>query len=236
LSGCPSGGTCTARINLSDAKLRGWMKVVTGGTAETGGWDGWISLSCQNSAVCGTSLYGPVLNPATDQFSGFAWGSTVLGWIDFSRVTTTFTPPTPGTYSCFDANTLRYVAPDYTITDTPCAYAAYGYGCIESGGGASCRIPPSPGPTGGDSANNLKVSPRLVTGGGTTVVSWNTQNAASCSVTGGNGDSWSGVAGSHTSSAIVQTTTYTLHCDSVVPGFGYDATATVSIAPGWREI
>lgn len=84
LSGCPSG-TCNARI--VGGALRGWARACAGtvagtctGASRTDGWDGWISLS-------GTG-YGPSL-PALQTsglFTGYAWGSDVVGWIDFSGV------------------------------------------------------------------------------------------------------------------------------------------------------
>lgn len=49
-------------------------------TNQTGGWDGWISMS-------GTG-YGVTLDITTGEFSGYAWGGSILGWIDFSNVTT----------------------------------------------------------------------------------------------------------------------------------------------------
>ncbi len=46
-----------------------------------GGWDGWISLS--GTATDGSS-YGPVVNQSKNGLlEGFAWGSTVIGWVKF---------------------------------------------------------------------------------------------------------------------------------------------------------
>ena len=42
------------------------------------GWDGWISLSGNG--------YGVSKNTSTNNLTGYAWGSDVLGWIDFSGV------------------------------------------------------------------------------------------------------------------------------------------------------
>ena len=43
-----------------------------------GGWDGWIKMS-------GTSPdYGVTLDTTTNTFSGFAWGSDVIGWVSFN--------------------------------------------------------------------------------------------------------------------------------------------------------
>jgi len=71
LSGCPSG-TCKAQ--LTGSNLIGWAKVLSGGTPEAGGWDGWISLGGPN--------YGVFLDGIA--FKGFGWGSQVVGWVDFA--------------------------------------------------------------------------------------------------------------------------------------------------------
>ncbi len=53
-----------------------------GGTSRTDGWDGWISL---NGFGSNGSTYGvSFVNNKT--FSGYAMGSDVIGWIDFSPV------------------------------------------------------------------------------------------------------------------------------------------------------
>ncbi|MFZ2072098.1 MAG: hypothetical protein WAV10_00210 [Minisyncoccia bacterium] len=82
LSGFPVGGSSqtNANINLTTGKLTGWVKSVSGGTTNAGGWDGWINLSSTSP------VYGPSFNMTTGVGSGFAWGSTVVGWIDFSLV------------------------------------------------------------------------------------------------------------------------------------------------------
>lgn len=81
LSGCPLG-SCTATLG-SDGVLSGWLRAVSGGTAESGGWDGFISLS-------GTG-YGPT-RAEDGSFSGYAWGSDVVGWLDFQYATTDVLP------------------------------------------------------------------------------------------------------------------------------------------------
>ncbi len=83
LAGCPSG-TCAAKLQSvsatnqkGDKPLTGWAKAVLGGTAGTAGWDGWIRLDhTQNNAVS--------YNFKTQQFTGWAWGSDVIGWISFN--------------------------------------------------------------------------------------------------------------------------------------------------------
>lgn len=81
LGGCPTGGNCDARFDGSN-EVVGWARALS----HDDGWDGWISLSCQNSSGCGTSDYGLTLaGPGFDDVS-YAWGSDVVGWVDFSAV------------------------------------------------------------------------------------------------------------------------------------------------------
>lgn len=216
LTGCPSG-TCTARFE--DYALRGWMKAVAGGSAQSGGWDGFISLNGTN--------YGPTLSAGT--IDGYAWGSDVVGWLDFASgvhsVTTTWLPPCATNYQCVSA----------TARQNTCASAP-----VEECGGAlicsagACVLPPAPF-TGPEDA--LTVSPSLISYGATVTISWNVQNADSCTLTEDNPDitdSWNTVSGSETTSALTRPTTYTLFCTG--PGGDFTQTATVSRRPDWREI
>lgn len=68
-SGCPQA-PCTPKLDKTSGAASGWIKALAGGS---GGWDGWIKLS--GVVRSGTS------------FSGYAWGSDVVGWVDWSRVT-----------------------------------------------------------------------------------------------------------------------------------------------------
>jgi hypothetical protein len=83
VAGCPAG-TCTPK--LTGTTFTGWLKAIA---ANGNGWDGWISLSCANTGTCGTSNYGVVNTGGV--YSGYAWGSDVVGWIDFQYAV----PPAP---------------------------------------------------------------------------------------------------------------------------------------------
>ena len=75
VTGCPSG-TCAPSFNSTTGVVTGWAKALAGGTANSGGWDGFISLSGTGPNY-GVSATGCA-------WSGYAWGSTVVGWISFS--------------------------------------------------------------------------------------------------------------------------------------------------------
>ncbi len=71
---------------------------------------GWISLSCENTASCGTVSYG-VTNDGSGNLSGHAWAENV-GWISFS---------------C--ANTSSCGTVDYGVTiDANGTFAGWAYG------------------------------------------------------------------------------------------------------------
>ena len=105
LSSFPTGsGTSpqNAQLNSSN-KLIGWARACAGTVngdcstmeSRTDGWDGWISLA--GTSVDGQYSYGVSLS-GTD-FSGYAWGSDAVGWIDFTGVHLSEAPIVPITIS-----------------------------------------------------------------------------------------------------------------------------------------
>lgn len=85
-AGDPPGSAAVAYATIdASGDIQGWGKICNLGS------EGWISLNCANTGVCGTSNYKVHVNYATGQFSGFAWHNTSApsegwGWIDFSDV------------------------------------------------------------------------------------------------------------------------------------------------------
>ena len=82
-SGCPTG-TCQPKIVSN--KMQGWVKAIV---ADGNGWDGWISLGKQASDSVD---YG--VTRSVNTFSGYPWGSDVVGWMDFGL--TVLEGSTPG--------------------------------------------------------------------------------------------------------------------------------------------
>lgn len=230
LVGCPQN---PCRAKLAGNRLTGWLKALAGGTSESGGWDGWISLS-------GTSpTYGPVLNTQTGRFSGFAWGDTVVGWVDFSFASTNANVcPQMHTYSC-SGNTIQYTNDNCELEDVR--------QCVEpefcSPGSSVCISPAMRFGAFGSFDGRLTARPSIVPPGGTARLYWNVENAENCTVTENNtliNDSWnlafSGPSGVVTS-PITQATTYTLYCtapDGVSPPELIDQ-ETINIVPTFRE-
>jgi hypothetical protein len=100
------------------------------------------------------------------------------------------------------------------------------WGCFAG----ACNPVPSPNAT-------LKAVPSLAKRDNTTVVTWSSQFAVSCTVSGTNGDSWTGLNGSQTSSPISSQTTYTLRCQGhqgASPS-SVQKSVIVNIAPTFEE-
>ena len=78
-------------------------------------------------------------------------------------------------------------------------------------------------------------SPRIK--GNTVKVYWNIANVSACTVTGTNGDSWTGATSGttgKTSSAINQQTKYTLSC-TALDSSPYQESTTVNLVPAYQE-
>lgn len=90
-AGCPNGvaGTCSAQVVGNS--LLGWAKFISGNHTQNG-WSGWVSFSSQNDhdfltpglqPSASSNYSSDVADPAV---TGYAWGSTVVGWIGLTNV------------------------------------------------------------------------------------------------------------------------------------------------------
>lgn len=90
------GSHPVATVNLSTGIVNGWARACAGtvngdcvSADRTDGWDGWIELSGTNhptqSGLTGiaNSNQGVSYNSESKSFSGYAWGSDVVGWLAF---------------------------------------------------------------------------------------------------------------------------------------------------------
>ncbi len=75
-----TGSGPIANLNLSTKVVTGWVRVLSGIGSNAGNMDGWIKLS--GTATDGSS-YGVKLN-TSGNFTGYAWGGVVIGWVDFN--------------------------------------------------------------------------------------------------------------------------------------------------------
>jgi len=79
--------------------VTGWAQALS---ADGLGWDGWIKMS-------GSWTNGVTINPATGAFSGYAWGSDVVGWIDFDPALTEVTFNQPECSDAIDNNANGWI-------------------------------------------------------------------------------------------------------------------------------
>ena len=216
LAGCPSA-PCSATV--SHGTLTGWLRAISADSS----WDGWISLNGSN--------YGVTLSGGS--FSGYAWGSDVPGWIDFSNARTVYAQ-CGAFYGCSGTNVI--------YSDTDCNVSTVAT-CVSpqmcSPGVPTCQVPPVtfvPG-VGGITTGHLQVKPQVVRSGTSAKAYWNVSNVTSCSVVGSNGDSWStilsGTLGKATT-PITQRTTYTLRCTGL-DGSAINETQVVNVTPVFQE-
>ncbi|HUO56310.1 MAG TPA: hypothetical protein VMU27_02665 [Candidatus Paceibacterota bacterium] len=230
LSGCPKA-PCTATIDFSTGKMTGWMRALSGKQAQSGGWDGWISLSGNG--------YGVAEDTSTGQFfsddAHDAWGGREnVGWVNFADASLKLC--TPGTqYMCSPGpgknnTTIKYITtnPDCSISTGSFATCTPPAWCTD--GSSSCQYD--------QPAGTFTVTPLLVVSGGTAEVTWSMTKVGpnGCTVTGTNGDSWSGNSGDETTSGIMGSVTYTLSCDQEDPSeSNYTQSITVGTAPTYHE-
>jgi hypothetical protein len=211
LTGCPFA-PCSATI-VSGA-LVGWLKVIAGGSANSGGWDGWISLNGSN--------YGTVLSNGV--FSGYAWGGGIdIGWVDLSLATTV---GCDAAYYC--------VGNEQWHRDAQCS-EQFVMTCSAGCSGSAC-LPVS------DPVMTFTVSPNMVNLGGTTNLTWSATNVKSCTVTSTSGQTFPSCTSSNcaiaqyaTSNPIASATTFTLSCISL-DDKNYSISKTVSVIPQWGEV
>ena len=74
---CPSGAT-VAQVDWSTGKVTGWARALAGNT--TSGWDGCIKFS--DDSIPSWRDRGVAFSG--NDLVGHAWGSDVIGWIDFA--------------------------------------------------------------------------------------------------------------------------------------------------------
>lgn len=127
---------CGSAARISGTALSGWAKALS---ADGNGWDGCISLSGSSPA------YGVTVPGGTDSsggLAGYAWGSDVVGWIDFTPTAyngvafTRTVPVAPALSVTLTANPQR-VAKGKTTTLTYLVASPPPEGCTLSGNGYS---------------------------------------------------------------------------------------------------
>lgn len=238
LSGFPTGsGTSAQNVQLTGNNLIGWARACAGTapgdcssmTSRTDGWDGWISLS--------GSGYGPTVSNGL--FSGYAWGDTNVGWVDFEYASTTY-----GTcslsYSCSGQQIQR--------TDPSCVVSNVGTPCVTPqfcfNGSPICVSPAPIFVQNGSQTGHLQLAPLIVPTGTPVTAHWDIQNVSSCTVSGDDNETLfsgacpgntctSGLSGV-TTAPIETQTIFTLSCTGLDSSVIHE-TETVNIVPIFKE-
>ncbi len=141
--------------------------------------------------------------------------------------------------SCTCAPLYSCSGNDITYTDASCTTTTV-LSCVSphfcSPGTSTCVSPEPVFNAEGSLSGHLQASPTLLPSFLTTTLFWNVSNVQSCAVTGGNGDSWSGLSGQKTSSPITAQTIYTLSCVPLEGASFSDESVTVNVVPVFQEI
>jgi hypothetical protein len=214
-----------ATSKIQSGQWAGWLRAISGGSTQSGGWDGCISMSGTN--------YGVTYNSQTGSFGGYAWGDTNVGWVDFSQVSTGGAcQQLQGDNYCSGASIYQHDTQGNACFVSTCAYQC------SSG---ECVAPPHAQGNFSD-GSALHLVPSVVSQGQTVNVSWNLADVqGQCTISGGNGDVWhsnadgsGNASGSVTSSAITQQVVYTLSCTGL-DNQPYSESHSVNIVPKFEE-
>jgi hypothetical protein len=129
---------CLLDTTTTECPVTGWIRFTAGGTPESGGWDGWVSMRGKTTSLGGS--YGVVYNKTSNFFkpavgSSDAWGDSVVGWINFNKMKVD-TVLDPTLLTCIDVNGVQYTYPiggtipaqceKLTCTDTNGTVYTYG--------------------------------------------------------------------------------------------------------------
>ncbi|MBC7836397.1 hypothetical protein H7X87_01295 [Acetobacteraceae bacterium] len=213
-SGCPSGlGQCRPYLQGSkpgSIRLYGWAYAVSA----SDGWDGWISLR-GNDTNAAASVSGSTLT-----FNGYAWGSEVVGWVQYSGSPNS-NPLKVALTQCndgIDNNSNSLVDTADTAVCTARSDTSEG-GITPTIGTFNCVAP----------SNN----PPL-TSGQSCMLTWSgVVNGSSASIDQGIGSVTPVSGGSITTGALAATKTYRFTVTSSTGGIAFrDATVTVNPAGG----
>jgi hypothetical protein len=218
---CPSGDTCGVCLTYADGGSSSLCQTCSPGFSITNGMCAFIG--CPAGMTQATEADGTIECVTSQQCPAGYTG----------------TPPNCEPASC-NPGYICEADGNLHLQNASCIVSpVVGLNCGGNGcGGDQCNAPPG--------ANIIKftVSPTLVQSGNTTAVTWDVENVTACSVTGTNGDSWTGLTGTETSrQPITSQTIYTLHC-SLLPGakntdgttaVWVDQHITVNIVPAFNE-
>lgn len=210
---------------------------ITQGGSSTLTWSSANATSCTgtNFSTSGATSGSTSVSPAqTTTYTGSctgAGGTSACNAGSGQTVTVTCTE----SWSC-SGETIVQTNPNCSTTNLTTCGANDSF-C--QNGSNQCLYPViSPNPS-GSYTGQLQLIPSLVSPNESTQVHWNVSNAQYCTVTGTNGDSWTGLSsptGGETSKPITTQTTYTLSCTAYGNNPPVKESETVNITPAYREL
>jgi len=233
-------------VNSGGSSTLTWSSTNATGCTASGGWSGARNAS-------GTQTFNNIT--ATTMYSLQCSGPGGNSAVQNATVTVNGTPPPPAPTLTFSGNpttvnsggssTLTWNSTNATSCTSSGAWTGsrpvsgtlpltnltatgtYTLQCTGAGGNSPTRnvtitVNPVAAPT-----LSLTANPATISSGGSSVLTWNTSNAASCTASGG----WTGgkaVNGTENVGPLTQTTTYTLTCTGMGGSVNRNATVTVS--------
>ncbi len=165
--------TCGAAARITGTALSGWAKAIS---ADGNGWDGCISLSGSSPS------YGVTLSGGTGTsggLTGYAWGSDVVGWIDFAHTTgnsgitftTTYIPGPSGPTPLLQGPTQVRKGTTATLTYTVTSPSVEGCTIVGINGYNSGVLYPTDGVPGSVTTTAINANTRFTLTCGTAVAS-----------------------------------------------------------------
>lgn len=157
-------------------------------------------------------------------------------WATYGSVTIEVLASCTPQYAC-EGDTIRHTSAQCeTSIIATCVTPSF---C--SPGAAQCLYSSMSFSASDDWSGHLEVRPSLVRAGDTVLVHWSVENAASCAVTGTNGDAWSGASAGitgKTSSPIFAQTVFVLQCEGHPDSSpsSVSESRTVNIIPIFQEL
>ena len=216
----------TATLSLSPS-------TIAQGETSTLSWSSANATSCTISGMgsVGTSGSTAVSPSESTTYTGSCTGTGGTTSFNIGLGATLSVSCTPA-YSC-SSQTIQYTDAACAVSDvTTCVSPEF---C--SSGSATCLSAPIGFTESGGFTGHLQAAPLIVPQGTPTTLYWNVDNVESCTVTGNNGDSFSGAssgAGGQETAEIEQQTVFTLSCDGL-DGTTVTETQTVNILPVFNE-
>lgn len=130
------------QINLSNGVMSGWMRACGGAaTAATcsggsvDGWDGWIKITDAKIAT------GGIIKNGAGTEGGWAWGSDVVGWVQFYNTITSNGVIVPSVDCDFTADPAGIIPPQSSKLSWSCnAYALANKCSINNGIGSNLPV------------------------------------------------------------------------------------------------